>query len=55
MVTPGNIRKYGNPDFEDIAACLGEGILVRYIDETAHMNNASTKVLMKLFEIVVDD
>ena len=44
FVTPGNVRTYGNPDFEDIAACLGEGVLDHYRDETAEERNANTKV-----------
>jgi len=41
-MTPGNLRKYGDPDYETLANCLG--LLPEYNRSSAKKDNDETKV-----------
>ena len=44
LITPGNLLDLGNPDYEDLAACLGDNFLARYRNGPGRESNDNIKV-----------
>ena len=49
LITPGNLRKLGNPDYTTIAACLGDDILTSYSNGPAKSGDDNLKVYSYTF------
>lgn len=48
LITPGNLLELGNPDYEDLAACLGDNFLARYRNGPGRESNDNIKLSMLL-------